>query len=89
MFVNVLMCVKSDMPGPNSSEIGKSEKGGGEIGGKINRAEDEVFTDAVADFSDSGLSSDSAISVERLDRKDSKFSEPSEDKVSDGKLHFK
>ncbi|KAF7837058.1 uncharacterized protein G2W53_005540 [Senna tora] len=61
------------IPSPNSLEIDKNEKVGVGIGEKIIRSEDDVFSDAVADFSDSALSSDSAISVERADRKDPKF----------------
>lgn len=75
--------------GSKALEMGNNEKGGGGTGEKVNRSEDEVFSDAVTDFSDSALNSDSAISVERVDRKDLKFSEPHEDKGSDGKLQIK
>ncbi|KAI4344904.1 hypothetical protein L6164_012086 [Bauhinia variegata] len=81
------------LPSPKVLEKGINEKGSGKIGDKLNRSEDEVFSDAVADFSDSGLSpgieerfhesSDSAINVETVDIKDSKFSEHSENKVFD------
>ncbi|XLS51725.1 hypothetical protein HN51_012402 [Arachis hypogaea] len=40
-------------PGPEVLNIGNKEKGDSGIGDKINRSEDEVFSDAVADFPDS------------------------------------
>ncbi|KAK4266587.1 hypothetical protein QN277_027483 [Acacia crassicarpa] len=66
-----------------TTEMSKNEKGGGGIGEKIKRSEDEVFSDAVAHFSDGGLSSDSANNAEKFDRKDPKLSELSENKGFD------
>ncbi|KAI9115100.1 hypothetical protein K1719_014113 [Acacia pycnantha] len=66
-----------------TTEMSKNEKGGGGIGEKLKRSEDEVFSDAVADFSDGGLSSDSANNAEKFDRKDPKLSELSENKGFD------
>ncbi|XP_054806122.1 uncharacterized protein LOC129308784 [Prosopis cineraria] len=72
------------MPSPKPAmEMSKNLKGVGGIGEKLIRSEDEVFSDAVADFSDGGLSSDSAISVEKMDRKVPKLSELSENKCFD------
>ncbi|KAK7359333.1 hypothetical protein VNO77_01288 [Canavalia gladiata] len=76
---------------PNSSDTGNNMKGNDGIGEKIIRSEDEVFSDAVADFSDSGLGSeikerlqgdslDSVTDVERVDIKEPKFTGSSEDK---------
>ncbi|KAG5015322.1 hypothetical protein AAZX31_08G104300 [Glycine max] len=81
-------------PGPKSLETGNKEKGNEGNGEKIIRSEDEVFSDAVADFSDSGSipeikerlqdSLDSGADVERVDIKETKFSGSSEDKDFNG-----
>ncbi|XP_020980015.1 uncharacterized protein LOC110272291 [Arachis ipaensis] len=52
MMDMVLMMIKKS-PSPEVLNIGNKEKDDSEIGDKINRSEDEVFLDAVADFSDS------------------------------------
>ncbi|KAK7247035.1 hypothetical protein RIF29_41911 [Crotalaria pallida] len=77
--------------GPNNLETGQSDKGNFGIGAKLVslRSEDEVFSDAVADFADSGLSSGikeplqqgssgSGTSVEIVQIKDPEFSGSSE-----------
>ncbi|XP_027341938.1 uncharacterized protein LOC113854859 isoform X2 [Abrus precatorius] len=80
--------------GPNSLDTGKNEKGNDGVGEKLIRSEDDVFSDAVADFSDSGLSPeikerlqedslDSGTDVERVDIKEPKFSGSSGDKDFD------
>ncbi|MED6130806.1 hypothetical protein PIB30_003825 [Stylosanthes scabra] len=75
-------------PGPEVLEIGNKEKGDNGVGDKINRSEDEVFSDAVADFSDSqgvkeslqeGSSFNSGTSVEKDGKYDPKFSGSSKD----------
>ncbi|XP_061363764.1 uncharacterized protein LOC133307292 [Gastrolobium bilobum] len=77
-------------PGPNTLDTGNNEKGNDGNGEILIRSEDEVFSDAVADFSDSGLnpgikerlqegSLDSGTNVESVDIKDPKFSRSSED----------
>ncbi|XLT72765.1 hypothetical protein HN873_029191, partial [Arachis hypogaea] len=74
-------------PGPEVLNIGNKEKDDSGIGDKINRSEDEVFSDAVADFSDSqGVkeslqegSLDSSTSVEWDGKDDPKFSGSSKD----------
>ncbi|XP_057750596.1 uncharacterized protein LOC130969052 isoform X1 [Arachis stenosperma] len=74
-------------PGPEVLNIGNKEKDDSGIGDKLNRSEDEVFSDAVADFSDSqGVkeslqegSLDSSTSVERDGKDDPKFSGSSKD----------
>ncbi|XP_028759708.1 uncharacterized protein LOC114718528 isoform X2 [Neltuma alba] len=73
---------KTPSPKP-AMEMNKNEKGGGGIGEKIKRSEDEVFSDAVTDFSDGGLSSDSTIHAEKFNRNDPKLSELSENKTFD------
>lgn len=82
------------MSGPNSLETGNNEKGNEGNGDKLFRSEDDVFSDAVADFSDSGSnpeikerlqdSLDSGADVERVDIKEPKFSGSSEDKDFNG-----
>jgi len=79
---------------------GNNEKGNAGNGEKFIRSEDEVFSDAVADFSDSGSnpdnkerlrdSLDSGADMEMGDIKEPKFSEPSsEDKdFNGGKIGF-
>ncbi|KAK7400047.1 hypothetical protein VNO78_11246 [Psophocarpus tetragonolobus] len=76
--------------GPNSLETANNEKGNDGNGEKLMRSEDEVFSDAVADFSDCGSnpdikersqdSLDSGADVERSEIKEPKFSGSSEDK---------
>ncbi|RYR38978.1 hypothetical protein Ahy_A09g044341 [Arachis hypogaea] len=80
-------------PGPEVLNIGNKEKDDSGIGDKINRSEDEVFSDAVADFSDSqGVkeslqegSLDSSTSVEWDGKDDPKFSGSSKDSDFNGK----
>ncbi|XP_020979662.1 uncharacterized protein LOC107644337 [Arachis ipaensis] len=74
-------------PGPEVLNIGNKEKDDSGIGDKINRSEDEVFSNAVADVSDSqGVteslqegSLDSSTSLERDGKDDPKFSGSSKD----------
>ncbi|KAL2647541.1 hypothetical protein AAZV13_05G124300 [Glycine max] len=76
--------------GPKSLETGNNEKGNEGNGEKLIRSEDEVFSDAVADFLDSGSNPeikerlqdnlDSGANVERVDIKETKFSGSSEGK---------
>ena len=84
------------LSGPDALDIGNNEKGNNGIGEKINRSEDEVFSDAVADFSDSGLSQgvkehlqegslDSDSGVERVEKGDPKFPGSSEENSFNGK----
>ncbi|KAK7319004.1 hypothetical protein RJT34_03713 [Clitoria ternatea] len=81
-------------PGPNSSDTSNSGKGNVGVGEKVVRSEDEVFSDAVADFSDSGFSAetkerlqedslDSGTDVERVEIKEPKLSVSSETKDFD------
>ncbi|XP_020204056.1 uncharacterized protein LOC109789501 isoform X2 [Cajanus cajan] len=75
--------------GPNL-ETGNNKKGNEGNGEKIIRSEDEVFSDAVADFSDSGSNAEvkerlqdsleSGADVERVDIKELNFSVSSEEK---------
>lgn len=75
------------MSGPNTLDTGKIKKGNDGIGKKLVRlrSEDEVFSDAAADFSDNGPNPgikeplqednlDSSTSVEKVDIKDPIFS---------------
>ncbi|XP_027916640.1 uncharacterized protein LOC114175972 isoform X3 [Vigna unguiculata] len=74
----------------NSLDTGNNEKGSAGNGEKFIRSEDEVFSDAVADFSDSGLnpdvkerlqdSLDSGADMEMVDINVPKFSGTSMDK---------
>ncbi|XP_047146888.1 uncharacterized protein LOC124819413 isoform X2 [Vigna umbellata] len=74
----------------NSLETGNNEKGSAGNGEKFIRSEDEVFSDAVADFSDSGSnpdikerlqdSLDAGADMEMVDIKGPKFSGISKDK---------
>ncbi|XP_022631988.1 uncharacterized protein LOC106778650 isoform X2 [Vigna radiata var. radiata] len=74
----------------NSLETGNNEKGSAGNGEKFIRSEDEVFSDAVADFSDSGSnpdikerlqdSLDAGADMEMVDIKGPKFSGTSKDK---------
>ncbi|XP_068462656.1 uncharacterized protein [Phaseolus vulgaris] len=79
------------LPVSNSLDTGNNEKSNAGNGEKFIRSEDEVFSDAVADFSDSGSnpdnkerlrdSLDSGADMEMGDIKEPKFSGPSsEDK---------
>ncbi|XP_052114659.1 uncharacterized protein LOC110278883 isoform X2 [Arachis duranensis] len=89
MMDMVLMMIKNPqvMSGPEVLNIGNKEKDDSGIGDKINRSEDEVFSDAIADFSDSqGVkkslqegSLDSSTSVEWDGKDDPKFSGSSKD----------
>jgi len=73
----------------NSLDTGSNEKGNAGNGEKFIRSEEEVFSDAVADFSDSGSnpdtkerlqdSLDSGADMELVDIKEPKFSGISED----------
>ncbi|KAI4317405.1 hypothetical protein L6164_025274 [Bauhinia variegata] len=78
------------LPSPKVLEKSINEKGSsGKMGDKVDRSEDEMFSDAVAEFSESRISpgieerfhdsSESAINVEMVGSKDPKISEPSED----------
>ncbi|KAJ1407316.1 Zinc finger C2H2-type [Sesbania bispinosa] len=75
--------------GSNALDTGNNVKGNDGNGEKIIRSEDEVFSDAVADFLDSGLSPgnkeplqkdslDTDTDVEKVDTKEQKFSGSSE-----------
>lgn len=44
------------MQGPKGLERGINEKGCGGVGSRSNRSEDDVFTDAIAEFPESGSS---------------------------------
>ncbi|RZC12545.1 hypothetical protein D0Y65_012355 [Glycine soja] len=80
--------------GPKSLETGNNEKGNEGNGEKLIRSEDEVFSDAVADFLDSGSNPeikerlqdnlDSGANVERVDIKETNFSGSSEGKDFNG-----
>ena len=82
------------MSGPKSLETGNNEKGNEGNGEKLIRSEDEVFSDAVADFLDSGSNPeikerlqdnlDSGANVERVDIKETKISGSSEGKDFNG-----
>ncbi|KOM31556.1 hypothetical protein LR48_Vigan01g111100 [Vigna angularis] len=81
-------------PVSNSLETGNNEKGSAGNGEKFIRSEDEVFSDAVADFSDSGSnpdikerlqdSLDAGADMEMVDIKGPKFSGISKDKDLNG-----
>ena len=45
------------MQGPKGLERGINQKGSGGVGNRSNRSEDDVFTDAIAEFPESGSSS--------------------------------
>lgn len=83
----------------NSLDTGNNEKGSAGNGEKFIRSEDEVFSDAVADFSDSGLnpdvkerlqdSLDSGADMEMVDINVPKFSGTSMDKdLTGAKIGF-
>ncbi|CAJ1938744.1 unnamed protein product [Sphenostylis stenocarpa] len=89
----------SVLSGSNFSETGNNEKGNAGNVEKSIRSEYEVFTDAVADFSDSGSnpdikdrlqdSLDYGADMELVDSKEPKFSGISEDKeFNGGKIVF-
>ena len=70
------------MSGPKPvSEISKDGKGSGGMKEKINRPKDEVFSDV-------GSSPDSANNAGKIDRKDPKLSESSENKGFDFKFQY-
>lgn len=84
------------MSGSNALETGNNEKGSDGIGEKLTRSEDDVYSDAVADFSDSGLSPgvkdrlqevslDSGTEVEKVNTTEQKLSGSSEHSDFNGK----
>lgn len=84
--------------GPQGTEVletSNNEKGSGGIGERSNRSEYELFSDAVAEFSDGGITSaieerlediqEPAINVEKVAKDDPNTSQPLRDGTLVGK----